>query len=184
MSRFVFLVVTFVLAPFAHANEEAGVSPLVTLEEASPLFVAGIRPMVLRPGSLQNRAVIVTFFASWCPPCTIEFQELANVQSQISADDVTVVGVNLHEDFGGQKNPGRMVQFLTRTKPEFALLEGNEEISSAFGEIDRIPTMIIYDRDGCEVWRFVHVRGSDKTHANAEEILAALEKAGIALGTN
>jgi hypothetical protein len=68
-----------------------------------------------------------------------------------------------------------MARFIARTRPKFALIEGNEEISAAFGTIDRIPTMTVFGADGRENWRFVHKRGASKTHATAEEILRALE---------
>ena len=100
---------------------------------------------------------------------------MTRVQQAIGARPVTFVGINLFEAWGGAKDPARMARFIARTRPNFALIEGNEEISAAFGTIDRIPTMTVFGAEGREVWRFVHERGASKTHATAEEILRALE---------
>ena len=120
--------------------------------------------------------VVVTFFASWCPPCTDEFSHL-NELVEREGDDVSVLAVNLFEDFGGKKNPTRMQRFVERTAPRFGMIEGSEDIRIAFGDIDRIPTVVVYGLSGREVWRFVHERGAEKTHATLEDLRQALELA-------
>ncbi len=120
--------------------------------------------------------VVVTFFASWCPPCTDEFSHL-NELVEREGEGVSVLAINLFEDFGGKKNPARMTRFVERTAPRFNLIEGSEAIRMAFGDIDRIPTVVVYGRSGREVWRFVHERGAEKTHATLEDLAAALELA-------
>ena len=121
--------------------------------------------------------VIVTFFASWCPPCTDEFRHLNAISASGEFDDVQIVAVNLFEDFGGVKNPERMDRFIERTDPGFALVKGSEDIRKAFGDIDRIPTVVVYGQSGGEVWRFVHERDAEKTHATETDLRHALERA-------
>ncbi|WP_419909113.1 redoxin family protein [Hoeflea sp.] len=121
--------------------------------------------------------IIVTFFASWCPPCTDEFRHLNSLAASGEYGDAQIIAVNLFEDFGGVKNPQRMVRFIDRTAPQFPLLKGSEDIREAFGNIDRIPTVVVYGRSGDEVWRFVHERNAEKTHATEADLVEALGKA-------
>ena len=121
--------------------------------------------------------VIVTFFASWCPPCTDEFRHLNNLASSGAFGDAQIIAINLYEDFGGVKNPQRMALFIKRTAPQFPLLKGSDDIREALGHIDRIPTVVVYGRSGDEVWRFVHERNAEKTHATEADLVAALEQA-------
>ncbi|MCR9135960.1 MAG: TlpA family protein disulfide reductase [Alphaproteobacteria bacterium] len=114
--------------------------------------------------------VIVTFFASWCPPCTDEFGHLNDLADTDAFADTTIVAINLFEDFGGKKNPARMERFLKRTKPQFRLVEGTDAMRTAFGQIDRIPTVIVYGNSGEEIWRFVHERNAAKTHATRQDL--------------
>ncbi len=123
--------------------------------------------------------VVVTFFASWCPPCTDEFRHLNTLAQSEALTDASILGINLFEDFGGQKNPARMARFLKSTQPQFPLIAGTEDMRIGFGPIDRIPTVIVFDASGREVWRFVHARGAEKTHVTYDELAKALERAQL-----
>jgi thiol-disulfide isomerase/thioredoxin len=167
---FIISLFMMVLAPVALAAD--GLRALQSLKDARTLDVSA-KPF--EPAGVRDKPVVVAFFASWCPPCTNEFDEMAKVQAAIGDRPVTFIGVNLFEAWGGEKDPARMARFIARTRPEFALVEGSPDISAAFGTIDRIPTVAVFGSDGRETWRFVHERGAIKTHATAEEIIKALQ---------
>jgi thiol-disulfide isomerase/thioredoxin len=158
-----------ILVPAALAAD--GLRALQSLKGARTLDVSAKQ---FEPESVQGKPVVVAFFASWCPPCTDEFDEMAKVQAAIGDRPVTFIGINLFEAWGGEKDPARMERFIARTRPDFALVDGSPDISAAFGTIDRIPTVAVFGADGRETWRFVHERGAVKTHATAEEIIKAL----------
>ncbi len=149
--------------------ENAAWQDLRPLVEKAPSVGAAAEAPALADGP-----VIVTFFASWCPPCTDEFRHLNDLARSDELGDAKIVGINLFEDFGGKKNPQRMARFLKKTDPQFPLVSGSEIIAKAFGEIDRIPTIIVYGKSGREVWRFIHVRDAKKTHATMEDLVEAL----------
>lgn len=167
---FVISLIMIMLAPVALAAD--GLRALQSLKDARTLVVSA-KPF--EPASVQDKPVVVAFFASWCPPCTSEFDEMAKVQTAIGDRPVAFIGVNVFEAWGGAKDPARMARFIARTRPEFALIEGGPDISAAFGTIDRIPTVVVFSSDGRETWRFVHERGASKTHATADEIMKALQ---------
>lgn len=164
------VVLVSLLTAAGHANaENANWQELHPLVAAAPP-VAGSRVTA----DLSEGPVIVTFFASWCPPCTDEFKHLNALSQSPEFGDASILGINLFEDFGGKKNPQRMARFLNKTDPQFQLISGSDVIAKAFGNIDRIPTIIVYGKSGREVWRFIHVRDAAKTHATMEELVEAL----------
>lgn len=167
---FIISLLMFVLAPVALAADSF--RALQSLKDARSLDVSAKQ---FDPASVQGRPVVVAFFASWCPPCIDEFEEMAKVQSSIGDRQVTFIGINMFEAWGGEKDPARMARFIARTRPNFALVDGDPEISAAFGTIDRIPTVVVFGAAGHETWRFVHERGAVKTHATADEIIEALQ---------
>ena len=67
-----------------------------------------------------------------------------------------------------------MKRFLKRTNPTFKVVTGDDLIAAAFGNIERIPTLIIYDRNDKEIWRFVHQQGDTKMSATTAEIRTVL----------
>ncbi len=164
------LLVILVLAA-GPAQAEPVPAPLSLLVPAKS--IAG--PAVSK-SLLVDKPVVVTFFASWCPPCLPEFMTLNELKKHPDAQGVSIIAVNIFEDFAG-KNPARMQRFLSRTNPEFPVVKGSAEIRAAFGNVSRIPTLVVYDGEGRESWRFVHKQGATKMTADLDEIVAALRAA-------
>ena len=143
------------------------------------LAAAPVDGTVLAAADVTGKPVIVTFFASWCPPCTDEFQALNQIREHYDAGKLGIVAVNAFEAWGGKKNPARMARFLARTDPAFPMVEASDDILRTFGGITRIPTLIVYDADGREVWRFVHEVNARKMSASVEDIQSVLARLGL-----
>ena len=172
-----FVVLAFSLTPGPVLAQSQAKAP----QFDGPLksFVAAMTPLTEQSlGPLDDRVVVVTVFASWCPPCRPEFGHLNEVRQAFSEKDVTILAVNFFEDFFKKGMKRRMARFLDATKPSFAVLRSakNSEIEKRFGGVDRIPTVYIFDRTGKPVFTFIHQVNAKKTHATAEELTAALRR--------
>ena len=130
----------------------------------------------LRNADQERKVVVLSFFASWCPPCTAEFQQLNQLRHDFSKDRVAIVALNLFEGFFPGNNEGRMKRFLKRTKPTFPVLSGltDDELSKLFGGLERIPMVLIFDQQGRSIFSFVHAVGAKKMHAGYDELAAAI----------
>ncbi len=168
MKAHLFVLMAIIFSAFNPAQAEPVAKPLSLLIPARSIT----GPAVVK-SSLIGKPVVVTFFASWCPPCLPEFKTLNALKKHPGAQGVTIIAVNIFEDFSG-KNPARMQRFLNRTKPQYSVVKGSAEIREAFGGVSRIPTLIIYDNRGRESWRFIHKQGASKMTADLDEIVAAL----------
>ena len=133
-----------------------------------------IKPESVVLGNLKDRVVVVTFFASWCPPCRDEFKALNELQRQLGDEAFAIVAVNVFEEFDDNDGP-RMEKFLNDTKPEFHVVEGTDETRALFGGINRIPTLITFDQNSKEAFNFVHARGATKQSVESEELMAAIK---------
>lgn len=131
----------------------------------------------LEAEGFEGQVVAVAFFASWCPPCKPEFDHLNEAARVYGDRGLTVVAVNIFEAYLKDPDGRRLKAFLTETAPRFTVVGGGEVVASLFGEVDRIPTLHIFGRDGAPILNFVHARGATKTHATFEEIAAAVESA-------
>jgi len=128
---------------------------------------------------LKDRAVVVTFFASWCPPCRPEFGELNTLRQAFAEDDLSIIAINRFEGHFEDKNGHRMKRFMAATQPAFAVLQPDTDGGhhGVFEEVSRIPTVYIYDRTGQPVYTFIHERGATKMHATAAEIIPHVHEA-------
>jgi hypothetical protein len=52
-----------------------------------------------------------------------------------------------------------------------------ERVAELFGPVTRIPTTIVFGRDGRPAMHFIHLLGADKTHASLDELRAAVAAA-------
>lgn len=131
-------------------------------------------------GTLAGQTVIVTFFASWCPPCREEFRNLRTLRKVLTGAPLRIVAINVFEAWD-ENDAARMRRFLTDTRPNFPLLKGTSRTRRLFGGVDRIPTVFVFDSAGRQTMRFIHRRGATKMTATLDDLRAAV---GLALGAD
>ncbi len=132
---------------------------------------------VLADEDLSEKPVIVTFFASWCPPCHAEFAHLRELKAQYG-ESITIVAVNIFEtSYGSDPDGTRLAGFLQRHAPPFRVVSDGEAVKSLFNDVSRIPTVYVFDPRGQQVLSFIHAEGATKTHVTLEELRQALAQA-------
>lgn len=150
--------------------------PIPKLDESLTSALAGLDHIAGAPfAPAPGKVVVVTFFASWCPPCRTEFRHLSAVQRHYPESDLQIVAINLFETWAGQSNAARLDRFLKDTKPRFTVVRGNDEISKRFGGITRIPTLLVFDRRGRMAYRFIHETGATKQQVEEAELRQVID---------
>lgn len=164
-------------APFAGpAGAKPAAPPPPKLDPALVTALAGLDYIAGMPFSPPvGKVAVVTFFASWCPPCRVEFRHLSAIRRHYPAADLDIVAINLFETWAGQSDPGRLNRFLKATKPQFTVVRGTDDISKRFGGITRIPTLLVFDRNGRMAYRFIHETGATKQHVEAAELRTVID---------
>lgn len=142
---------------------------------AELLSLENLRGEVLTQADLEDRVVAVVFFASWCPPCHAEFRHLNSVAERYAGHGLTIVAVNVFEDFGGLSTPAKLRAFLNRYDPSYPVVAGTEETKRVFDNLDRVPSLFLFDRQGEVAFHFRHAPKAAKTHVSEAELIAAIE---------
>ncbi len=115
----------------------------------------------------RGAPVLVNFWATWCAPCVKELPTLDKVAAAHRADgSIAVVAIN--QDNGPQVS---VKAFLTKLNVHdlAAYQDLKMKVSGALGA-EVLPTSILFDAQGNEVWRYVG--DLDWTSTEAARLLA------------
>jgi thiol-disulfide isomerase/thioredoxin len=116
----------------------------------------------------KGTPVLVNLWASWCAPCVKELPTLDKLAAS-HRDDGSLGVVALSQDSGPQAS---VEAFLRKLKVEDlgAYHDPKMALSGALGPDTVLPTTILFDADGKEVWRYVG--DLDWTSAEAAKLLS------------
>lgn len=119
---------------------------------------------------LQNKAVLVVFFATWCPPCKAEIPHLVNLQQKYK-DDFAVVAVLVEEN----KPNEEMVKFIRENNINYFVANSpaNFEATEAVGGVRGIPAMFMYDKNGLKT---AHYTGATQEDIIEQDIKKSIGK--------
>jgi peroxiredoxin len=97
----------------------------------------------------NGKTLLVTFFATWCPPCMQEVPALMDLQQQFSKSDFSVVGLSMDE--GGPAIVAKLVEMRSINYP---VLMANETTARNFGGVVGIPTSFLVNKEGNVVKKY------------------------------
>jgi thiol-disulfide isomerase/thioredoxin len=118
---------------------------------------------------LRGTPVLVNLWASWCAPCIKELPTLHQLE-QAQADEGKLGIIAVSQDSGPQ---GSVEAFLAeRDIGRFAAYHDPDMNLTSALNVQVMPTTILYDAGGKEVWRYVG--DLDWTSAEAAKLLAEL----------
>jgi len=98
---------------------------------------------------LKGKVVLVNFWATWCGPCIKEMPALSAISQELKDKNFKMIGVNVFQ----QPTAKKIEEFLTTNPVSYTILDGNDEVVSAFAqadgkEMDAVPTTFILDKEG------------------------------------
>lgn len=98
------------------------------------------------PASLKGKPVLLNLWATWCAPCVKEMPLL----DRLAADEPDLVVLTASQDMGGGEKVAKFFaeRKFTHLKP---WIDKEGELGFAFG--GGLPTSVLYDAQGREVWR-------------------------------
>ncbi|MDW7773356.1 MAG: TlpA disulfide reductase family protein [Desulfobulbaceae bacterium] len=97
----------------------------------------------------QGQALLITFFATWCPPCRQEIPSLIKLQEKYVAEGFSVIGISMDE-----KGPKVVAKLIEKENINYPILMSDRKTERDFGGIIGIPTSFLFDRQGNMVKRY------------------------------
>lgn len=94
--------------------------------------------------ALRGKVVIVDFWATWCQPCKAEMPGYQKLLQRYESQGLAVVGFKATMMMDTEPP----LDFARKMGVRYPLATATPDIVSLFGEIEGLPTTLIYDRAG------------------------------------
>ena len=122
----------------------------------------------LKLSDLRGKAVLLTFWATWCAPCKIETPWIVDLQNQYGAQGLQVVGVSMDDE---SETEG-IKKFAQEMHMNYPILRGSEDVASAYGGMEFLPTTFFVGRDGNVTGRILGLKARSDLEDNVKRALA------------
>lgn len=99
--------------------------------------------------SLAGDVVLVSFFATWCPPCVQEIPGFIQLTTDFADEDFTLLAVSV--DQGGRKV---VTEFIQEHNINYTVALTNQQILQDFGGVYGIPVSFLVNKKGHVVKRY------------------------------
>jgi peroxiredoxin len=94
----------------------------------------------------RGKAVLLNFWATWCPPCKVEMPWFEDLQKQYASQGLVVLGVAMDDT-----EPATIAKFASELGVNYQVLLGTNKVSDDYGDVQYLPTTFYIGRDGAIV---------------------------------
>jgi peroxiredoxin len=104
---------------------------------------------VIDSNSFKDKALLVTFFATWCPPCIQEVPAMISLQDEFKDKGFSVIGIAV--DQGGDKAVKRLIDKMAINYP---VVMADSKVIADFGGVYGIPASFLINQHGNVVKKY------------------------------
>ena len=115
-----------------------------------------------------NKMVLLSFFATWCPPCKAEIPNLIDLQSEYK-NDLVIISVLVEE----MKSDEDIAAFVKEYKINYTVVNSAEnfDLARALGGIKSIPTMFLIDKNSNIFQKYVGLVPNEMMEIDLKKVL-------------
>jgi cytochrome c biogenesis protein CcmG/thiol:disulfide interchange protein DsbE len=126
---------TLVRAASLKPDKERHVAPDFALKDADGKTV--------HLSEYRGKAVLLDFWATWCPPCKLEIPWLIDLERKNKDRGFEVLGVSMDEEGWEVVKP-----FMKEVGMNYRVVIGNDSTAEMYGGVESLPTTFMIDREG------------------------------------
>lgn len=115
-----------------------------------PFALASVRNgEIVDSETFKGKVLLLTFFATWCPPCAEEVPVLVKLQDELGDAGFSVIGLSVD-----QQNPEIVASFVKKRSINYPVLLAEAETTSDFGGVYGIPVAFLVNKSGNVVKKY------------------------------
>lgn len=116
---------------------------------------------------LEGQVLLVTFFATWCPPCIQEIPTLITLQKSFKPKGFSVLGFSVDEG-----DPAPLYKLIEKYGINYPVLLADGDVAIGFGGITGIPVSFFVNRKGEIVKKYLGYVEHDVLEEEIRSLLA------------
>lgn len=120
---------------------------------------------VVESSVFEGKVLLLTFFATWCPPCVQEVPVLNQLHEEHGSAGFSVVGLSVD-----QQGPAAVSKFVKKNAIKYPVLMAEPETTMDFGGVYGIPVAFLVNKSGNVVKKYTGYVG----HAILEKDVKSL----------
>ena len=159
MKRSVFLK-TFALVLTVFVLSACGRSVPAT---AADLNLRDLNGNMVNLSDFKGKAIILNFFATWCPPCKQEIPDFIELQKEYGYKGFTMIGISL-------SRMSDMQSFARDFGINYPVLIDDGYAAAVYGPIRSIPTTFIIDQNFKVVKKYIGSRPKEVFEADIKAL--------------
>lgn len=163
------------VAPGTGASSETQAAAAIPIEQrvgqkVPPFSLTKVDGEKVESTSLGGKAILVDFWATWCPPCHEASKVMQKFHDEFSSAGLVVVGANVDENSAEATR-----SYVEKNKYTYLMAVDNTRLMEEWGVIG-IPFFVLIDEEG--VVRAVHDGWSEESERELREAIRSVLGAG------
>ena len=119
----------------------------------------------------RGKAVLLNFWATWCPPCKVEMPWFVDLQNKYGKDGLVVLGVAMDDS-----EASKIAAFAHEMGVNYPVLLGNDQVSDDYGNVQVLPTTFSIDRNGMVVDKMAGLLSRQEIEQQVQKALQSTYK--------
>ncbi len=121
---------------------------------------------VVQSTSFKDKVLLVSFFATWCPPCKEEAPILVRLQNELSAEGFSVIALSVD-----QGSVSTVARFVERNQINYPVLLAESKTAMDFGGVYGIPVAFLVNKSGNVVKKYTGYVGYKALNKDIQSLL-------------
>jgi cytochrome c biogenesis protein CcmG, thiol:disulfide interchange protein DsbE len=106
-------------------------------------------------GQFKGKVVLLNFFTYFCGPCRQEMPHLSQMDQELKSQGFQTLGIAL------SSTPDQLKELVSKLGLGYPILQGDDAVSKAYGNIELVPITFIIDRQGNIVQKVLGARSKE-----------------------